>query len=128
MPGNERKEPASRRGSGGNRTDARRPHSIRFSDSEWKLIEKAATRHGVPVGELARAGALAIAEDRLSEAPSATLSPGHLALIEGTWRMAYVLATVARERMLDAGREKELDDIVVAARNVMKETMDEGPA
>ncbi len=128
MPGNERRGPARRRGSGGNRTDTRRPHSIRFSDSEWRLIEKAATRHGVPVGELVRAGALAIAEDRLGEAPSATLSPGHLALIEGAWRMAYVLATVARERMLDAGREKELDDIVAAARDVMKETMDEGPA
>ena len=127
MPGNERKEPASRRGSGGNRTDARRPHSIRFSDSEWRLIEKAATRHAVPVGELVRAGALAIAEDRLGEAPPATLSPGHLAL-EGTWRMAYVLATVARERMLDAGREKDLKDIVAAARSVMKETIDEGPA
>ncbi len=128
MPGNERKEPARRRGSGGNRTETRRPHSIRFSDSEWRLIEKAATRHGVPVGELVRAGALAIAEDRLGEAPPATLSPGHLALIEGTWRMAYVLATVARERMLDAGREKELNDIVAAARTVMKETMEDGPA
>ncbi|MCY4440618.1 MAG: hypothetical protein OXE53_10485 [Deltaproteobacteria bacterium] len=42
--------------------------------------------------------------------------------------MAYVLATVARERMLDAGREKELNDIVAAAHTVMKETMDEGPA
>ena len=42
--------------------------------------------------------------------------------------MAYVLATVARERMLDAGREKELNDIVAAARSVMKETMEEGPA
>lgn len=128
MPGNERKEPASRRGSGGNRTGARRPHSIRFSDSEWRLVEKAATRHGVPVGELVRAGALAIAGDRLGEAIPATLSPGHLALIESTWRMAYVLATVARERMLDAGREKELNDIVAAARTVMKETMEDSPA
>ena len=128
MPGNERKEPATGRGSGGNRTETRRPHSIRFSDSEWRLIEKAATRHGVPVGELVRAGALAIAEDRLGEPPPATLSFGHLALIEATWRMAYVLATLARERMLDAGRENELDEIVAAARNVMKETMEDGPA
>ena len=128
MAQNDRGNPATGSKPAGKRSDARRPRSIRFSDSEWRLIEKAATRHGVPVGELVRAGALAIAEDRLGEALPATLSPGHLALIETTWRMAYVLATLARERMLDAGREKELDDLVAAARTVMKETMEEGPA
>ncbi|MDE2978243.1 MAG: hypothetical protein OXU63_12075 [Acidobacteriota bacterium] len=128
MSRNDRRNSGNRSDPVESRGDARRPRSIRFSDSEWSLIERAAARHGVPAGELVRAGALAIAEDRLGEAPPAMLSPGHLALIEATWRMAYMLATVARERMLDAGREKELDDIVAAARNVMKETMDEGPA
>lgn len=128
MSRNDRRSSGSRSNPVERRGDPRRPRSIRFSDSEWTLIERAAVRHGIPVGELVRAGALAIAEDRLGEALPATLSSGHLALIEATWRMAYVLATVARERMLDAGREKELDDIVAAARNVMKETMEEGPA
>ena len=128
MAQNDRRNPGTGSKPGGTRTDARRPHSIRFSDSEWRLIEKAATRHGVPVGELVRAGALAIAEDRLGEALPATLSPGHLALIEATWRMAYILALIARERMLDAGREKEFDDLAATARSMMKETMDEGPA
>ena len=128
MAQNDRRNPGTGSKPAGKRTDARRPHSIRFSDSEWRLIEKAATRHGVPVGELVRAGALAIAEDRLGEALPATLSPGHLALIEATWRMAYILALIARERMLDAGREKEFDDLAATARSMMKETMDEGPA
>ncbi|MDE0030321.1 MAG: hypothetical protein OXU42_13080 [Deltaproteobacteria bacterium] len=128
MAQNDRKNSETGSKAAGKRSDVRRPHSIRFSDSEWRLIENAATRHGIPVGELVRSGALAIAEDRLGEALPATLSFGHLALIEATWRMAYVLATLARERMLDAGREKELDDLVAAARNVMKETMEEGPA
>lgn len=127
MAQNDRGNPGTGSKPAGKRSDARQPRSIRFSDSEWRLIEKAATRHGVPVGELIRAGALAIAEDRLGELPPATLSPGHLALIEATWRMAYLLATLARERMLDAGREKELDDLVAAARSVMRETMEEGP-
>ena len=42
--------------------------------------------------------------------------------------MAYILALIARERMLDAGREKEFDDLAATARSMMKETMDEGPA
>ena len=32
-------------------SDPRLPHSIRFSGSEWNLIEKAAGLHGIPVGE-----------------------------------------------------------------------------
>ena len=77
-----------------NRGVARRSHSIRFADSEWNLIERAAARQGVPAGEFARSGALAAAEERIAELPPAALSPGHLALIESTWRMAYVLATL----------------------------------
>ncbi len=110
------------------RSAARQPRSIRFSDSEWQVIERAATRHGIPAGELVRAGALALAEDRLGEAPPATVTPGHLALIESMWRMTYVLATMNREQALDASREKELDDIVVAAHRVMAETMKDGRA
>ncbi len=110
----------------GKRSDARQPRSIRFSDSEWRLIEKAATRHGVPVGELVRAGALAIAEDRLGEPPPATLSKGHAALIEATYRSVYMMATLKRDELLDAQRGKELDDLVAAARRTMAETMDEG--
>ena len=111
----------------GNRSDARRPHSIRFSDSEWDLIERAAARHGIPAGELVRSGAIALAEDRLGEAPPATVSPGHLVLIETMWRMVYVLATLNRDELLAGGRGKDLDDIVAAARRTMNETMSEGP-
>ena len=108
-------------------SDARRPRSIRFSESEWTLVERAAARHGIPAGELVRGGALALAEHRLGEAPPATVSPGHLALIETTWRMVYVLATLNRDRMLEDRRGEELDDIIAAARTTMRETMNEGP-
>ncbi len=83
-------------------------------------------RHGIPAGELVRAGAVALAEDRLGEAPPATVAPGHLALIETMWRMVYMMATLDRDELLDAQREKELDDLVDAARRTMKETMAEG--
>jgi len=56
------------------------------------------------------------------------LSPGHLALIESTWRMAYVLATLNREQLLDAERKDDLDELVTEAQEVMGETMTEGQA
>ncbi len=127
MARSDRKKPATGKQPTEIQSDARRPRSIRFSDSEWNLIEGAAARHGIAAGELVRAGALALAEDRLGESPPATLSPGHLALIEATWRAVYVLATLNREQMLDARRGNELDDIVAAAHRLMAETMEEGP-
>ena len=111
-----------------NRRDARRPRSIRFADSEWNLIGQAALRHGVPAGELVRTGALALAEDRLGESPPATLSPGHLALIESIYRSVYVMSTLKREELLDAGHRDDVKALVDAARKTMKQTMDEGPA
>ena len=127
MPRNDRSNPGTGSKPAGNRSDARRPRSIRFSDSEWTLIERAAARHGIPAGELVRSAALARAEDRLGEAPPATVSPGHLALLETRWRMVYVLATLNRDDLLADGRGKELDDLVAAARRTMSETMSEGP-
>ena len=128
MARNARKNTATSHRRGETRADARRSHSIRFADSEWKLIERAAARQGIPAGEFARSGALAAAENRIAEVSPAVLSPGHLALIESTWRMAYVLATLNREQLLDAGREDDLDELVTESREVMRETMTEGPA
>ncbi len=128
MARNDRKGPGTKSKPGDNPDNARRPHSIRFSDSEWSLIEQVAARHGLSAGELVRSGALAAAEDRLGESPPATLLPGHIALIEATYRAVYVLATLNRERLLDAGRENEVDDLVSAAHDAMAETMNEGPA
>ena len=128
MARNDRKSPGAGKKTGVNRADARRSRSIRFADSEWKLIEKAAARQGIPAGEFARSGALAAAEERIGEPQPAVLSPGHLALIESTWRMAWVLATLNREQLLDADRKDDLDELVTEAREVMRETMTEGPA
>lgn len=111
-----------------NRSDSRRPRSIRFADSEWNLIEQAALRHGVPAGQLVRTGAIALAEDRLGESPPATLSPGHLALIEVMYRYVYMMATLNRQRLLDSGREDEVKELVDAARKTMAQVMEECPA
>ena len=128
MPRSDRKNSETGINPSQNRSDARRPRSIRFADSEWNLIGQAALRHGIPAGELVRTGALALAEDRLGESPPATLSPGHLALIESIYRSVYVMSTLKREELLDAGHRDDVKALVDAARKTMKQTMDEGPA
>ncbi len=108
--------------------DPRAPHSIRFTGKEWSLVQRAAELHGIPAGELVRNGAMAVVEELLDEPPKATLSHGHAALIESVYRMVYVMATLDRGRLIDAGRGKELEDLIAAARRTMAETMDEGTA
>ena len=127
MRRNDQKQPGKSKKLAEKPSDPRVPHSIRFSGSEWLTIEKAAARHGIPVGELVRSGALAAAEERLDEPPAATLSSGHAALIEAVYRMVYMMATLDRGQLLDAGRGKELEDLIAAARKTMAETMGEGP-
>ena len=127
MARNERNNPETGKKPVENLSDARQSHSIRFSDSEWSLIERAAGRHGVPPGELVRSTAVAAAEDRLGEPPPINLSKGHAALIEEIYRFVYVMATLDRGEMLDAERGGDLDDLVAAARRSMAEAMHEGP-
>ncbi len=111
-----------------NRNDSRLPRSIRFADSEWKLIGQAALRHGIPAGELVRSGALALAEDRLGGGPPAPLTSGNPSLIATLYRSVYVMSTLKREELIDAGQHHDVKALVDAARKTMKETMDEGPA
>ena len=123
-----RKARGKSNGSGERAGDPRRSRTIRFSDSEWQLVEDAALRQGIPASQLVRSVTLAAAEERADRPAAAAITPGHLALIEDTYRAVYVLATINREEMLDAERANELDEIVAAARRTMRETMDEGPA
>ena len=60
-------------------------------------------------------GALALAGDRLGEHPPATLSPGHIALIELTYRAAHTLTTLNTEQL----REGDYDELLGAARETM---------
>ena len=122
-----RKTRAKSNDSGARAGDPRRSRTIRFSDSEWQLVEDAALRRGIPASQLVRTVMLAAVEERLANPAGAALTPGHLALIEAIYRAVYVLATINREEMLDTERGKELDEIVAAARRTMRETMDEGP-
>lgn len=99
--------------------EPRQTRSIRFSDSEWTLIETAAARHRLAAAELVRSGALALAEARLCEHPPGSLSPGHVALIEATYRAVHLLVTLATRKL----RYQEIDDLVGAAHSAMIEAI-----
>ena len=122
MTGNAQQDPGTRKRIEPNRGAPRHSRSIRFSASEWTLIVQAAARRGLTAPELVRSGARALAEDRLFEHPPASLSPGHIALIEATYRAVHLLATLATRKM----RYQEIDDLVGAAHNAMIEAINNG--
>ncbi|MDE0497223.1 MAG: hypothetical protein OXH86_07705 [Acidimicrobiaceae bacterium] len=105
------------------RGERRHPHSIRFSNSEWAMIEQVAVEHGITPAELVRVRTLALAEKRLLEPPADPLSPGHIALIEATWRAVHLLATLATRQM----RYEDIDDLVGESHNAMRQTMTDDP-
>lgn len=94
---------------------SRTPRGIRFSDSEWKRVQTAAVARGIPAAEFIRDAALAAAGSDAGTG-SAVLTPGHIALIERTYRCAHILATLKRDDMVRAGRGDVVDRLVVEAR------------
>lgn len=98
-------------------SDARRTRGIRFSDSEWMEVKKAAERRGMPVAEFVRDGILQIAQG--GDTADSTAIPTHLAsLIERTFRYVYMLATLRRDELVRDGRGDEMENLVKAAREL----------
>ena len=101
---------------------ARTTRGIRFSDSEWEEVKKAAEERCVPAGKLIRDTVLDLARGGIGKG-SASLPAGHAALLEGVYRGVYILSTLKREEMLRQDRGQELDEIVQAARNAQAEAL-----
>lgn len=96
-------------------TAARKPRGIRFSDSEWEEVRKAAELDAIPVAEFVRERILTIARGRTSAEPG--VLPADLApLIERTFRYTYMLATKMRDDMLADEKGDELDHLIKEAR------------
>ena len=125
MARNARKARGESKDSGERAGDSRRSRTIRFSDSEWQLVEDAALRHGIPASQLVRAATLAAAEERLDRPAEAAIPPGYLALIEDIYRGVYLLTTLRGEELLRDERKEELDDIVSDGRKAMAEALGE---
>ena len=95
--------------------DLRRTRSIRFSDSEWEEVKRAAREHDMPAAEFVRQTMLGLvrAPDGGGRAP---VPPSWVPLIERTFRYAWFLATEKRDEMLREGRGEEVDRLVAEAR------------
>ncbi len=95
--------------------DARRNRTIRFSDSEWEEVRRAALLHETPPAEFVRETILALArtpEGAVSDAQASSLAP----LIERMFRYTWFLATEKRDAMVREGRKDEVDALVAEGR------------
>ena len=95
--------------------DVRKTRGIRFSESEWEEVKKAAAAHEMPAAEFVRERILALA--RATESVEAGQIAGLMApLIERMFRYTWFLATEKRGEMLREGREDELERLIAEAR------------
>ena len=95
--------------------DIRKTRSIRFSESEWEEVKRAARAHGLPAAEFVREAILGLARAPESAGP-APVAPSFAPLIERMFRYTWFLATEKRDAMVREGREAELDALVEEAR------------
>ena len=93
------------------RGDARPRKTIRFSGAEWELIERAATKRGVPAAEYVRMTALDATEGK-----TAALTAKIIDTIRGIYRSTYIVSTLKRDEMLREGRGEEMKKMIAAAR------------
>ena len=94
--------------------DARRNRTIRFSDSEWEEVRRAAVLHDTAPAEFVRETILALARNPESAA-SGTVVPSFAPLIERIFRYTWFMATEKRDAMVREGREEEVNALVAEA-------------
>lgn len=103
--------------------ESRRARSIRFSDSEWEAVEKAAAERGMNAAEFARHAALGLASGRYSAGRGA-LPPQYADLIERIFRSTHILATLKRDELVREGREDELADLIESTRELQESLLE----
>ena len=106
--------------------DARKTRGIRFSESEWEEVKRAAAAHEMPAAEFVRERILEFARSPESVGPvpvAGSMAP----LIERMFRYTWFLATEKRGEMLREGRGDEVDKLVAEARS-FQESLRRDPA
>ena len=96
----------------GRADDIRKTRSIRFSESEWEEVRRAARAHDTPAAEFVRETTLAFARTP-ARAGADPIPP---ALIERIFRYTWFMATEKRDAMIREGRGEEVDRLVAEAR------------
>ncbi len=103
--------------------DVRKTRGIRFPESEWEEVKRAALAHDKPAAEFVRERILALARnpegaDRVPKSVDPAPVAGPMApLIERIFRYTWFLATERRDAMAREGRGDELDKLVAEARS-----------
>ncbi len=116
MSEDDRNEAATGESAADRAGDVRKTRGIRFSDSEWEEVKRAALAHDKPAAEFVRERILALARVRENAEPAAV--EGSMApLIERMFRYTWFLATERRDAMVREGRGDELDRLVAEARS-----------
>ena len=95
--------------------DVRKTRGIRFSESEWEEVKKAAAAHELPAAEFVRERILALARAPESANPGA-VAASMPPLIERMFRYTWFLATEKRGEMIREGRRDELDALIAEAK------------
>ena len=126
MTENDRNETAADEKAVDRAEDVRKTRSIRFSDSEWEEVKRAALAHDIPAAEFVRERILTHARNPES-AGSGPVPPSTAPLIERMFRYTWFLATERRDAMVREGREKELDTLVAEARAFQESLRGDAP-
>jgi len=95
----------------GSNPDKRRSKTIRFSDQEWELVERATARRAIPAAKYVRSAAIVSAEGR-----TAAVDAENIETIRRVCRGTYISATLKRNELLRDGRGDEIDKRVDAPR------------
>ena len=106
--------------------ESRRARSIRFSDSEWEAVEKAAAERGMNAAEFARHATLGVASGRYGDERGA-LAPQYAELIERIFRSTHILVTLKRDELIRNGRREELDELIRSTRMLQESVIENRP-
>ena len=97
------------------------PHSIRFSQNEWRAVTKAAERLDMVPGAFVREAAARAAAEEGGLADS-RLTPELIDLFKKTFRGVHLLAWLKREELEQLGKLDDFENAAAVARNVQDET------
>ncbi len=98
------------------------PHSIRFTNEEWRAVREAAERLDMGPATFVRDAAARAADDELG-LDEGRLTPELVELFKRTFRATHVLAFLKHDELERAGKLGEFEEAAKAARSVQDETL-----
>ena len=98
------------------------PHSIRFTNEEWRAVREAAERLDMMPGAFVRDAAARAAAEEL-DLDEGRLTPELVDLVKRTFRAAHLLALLKHDELERAGRVDDFEKAAEVARNLQDRTL-----